>query len=137
MFLDFLLFAVSMIFTQIYCSFAIATPLICIRVGIPITKLLQKNNLIHDTNGLMKQYTFCIVFWVIINSIVAFLVLRYVPSFYHYAILLSLILFLVRSFRETGLTPTNINEYLENNSCLIPDEYIESVSEYLYHHFSI
>lgn len=56
MFLDFLLFAVSMVFTQIYCSFAIATPLICIRVGIPITKLLQKNNLIHDTNGLMKQY---------------------------------------------------------------------------------
>lgn len=126
-FWDYAIFAGALFGGYIVSSFAIVIPLLVLKVSFPLInrteRLMPKGSC--DTKGMRKSCILSLVIWLVIDAVLVFLVLRFVPAFYRYAILIGAALcFLVAlGSASSPSNPKNRADFFQSNQRFVdPDE---------------
>lgn len=137
MFWKILLFLVAWFIGQATQAFTITMPLCCLRVGIVFSNRVRRCTGI-DMRRVKRRYRNSMLLWVIIDLIIAFLLVKFVPSLFIAGFCGGTIFMFLISFRKTGVNEQNLYEYVKFavQKLSEPDQavFLGCVEEYIEEH---
>ena len=130
LFWEIVIFLIAWTIGQITGAYTVIMPLCCLRMGIPFANRIQRVTGI-DMRQVKKGYRISVLVWLVIDAIILFLLIRFVPSLYIYAVGGGTLVSLFLGFRQTGLNQNNLSDFMQSALPKLSKQDQETLIEYV------
>ena len=117
-----MIFAAVFTVSGLVASYAIIMPILIFRVSVTVTEVLESY---LDDDGLQtigRKNRYGILFWLIVDAVIAALVVLFVPKLYIYAVIGGVVFCLLLGLGKTGRNAVNMFEFYKTNVQYISEE---------------
>ena len=111
-------------------AFGLICPLTCLRFGLPFANKIHRHTN-ADVRRIKKKYWISVLLWLVIDFVVISLVVAFLPRSSMFCFLGGLIVAFLIGIGKTGVNAQNLQDFVESNIKLLPEEDQEPVINYL------